>query len=566
VTYEACARRRVPQRPAAKALSVIEGRHDCQAEHDDGGSMNPMTWRRIGSLTMVLAIASGGSQPAAQNGSQFREWKATALADAVQVKPRAACPTLVALTGYEFSVITATTVAASADAPEHCRIVGQIQPEIRFEVSLPAAWNGRLYVFGNGGYAGESLDAPNRAANVRRGLAHGFAVLQMNTGHDAATEPLGSFAVNSQKFLDYAYRGLHVSVLTTKRILQTYYDGALQRSYFDGCSTGGRQGLIAAQRFPEDFDGIVNGAPVLNFSGTMIDYAANQRALQASPIPPDKLKILSETIVITCDAVDGLKDGLIDDPRACAFKPSVDLPRCVGDSDGPSCFTAAQIAALETIYGGVKRGGAEFFPGWAAGGESAWTPWFVGGAQAPTQVAFGETFFKYMAFGRPNTSYNWLTFNIETDLEKMQWARSVLDATDPDLSRFKAHGGKIVSYFGWADPALNPMMGIRYYESVIQKMGPSTPDFYRLFMVPGMYHCGGGTGVSAFDALTPLVEWVEKGVVPQAILGSRLVDGRVVRTRPLCPYPQVARYQGTGSVDEAANFRCAPPRDRASTP
>ena len=144
--------------------------------------MNPMTWRRIGSLTMVLAIASGGSQPAAQNGSQFREWKATALADAVQVKPRAACPTLVALTGYEFSVITATTVAASADAPEHCRIVGQIQPEIRFEVSLPAAWNGRLYVFGNGGYAGESLDAPNRAANVRRGLAHGFAVLQMNTG------------------------------------------------------------------------------------------------------------------------------------------------------------------------------------------------------------------------------------------------------------------------------------------------------------------------------------------------------------------------------------------------
>jgi len=292
----------------------------------------------------------------------------------------------------------------------------------------------------------------------------------------------------------------------------------------------------------------------------------NQRALNASPIPADKLKVLADTVVAKCDAVDGLKDGLIDDPRACAFKPSADLPRCAGDGDGPTCFTAAQIAALETVYGGVKRGGAEFFPGWAAGGEGGWTPWFVRGAQGPIQVAFGETFFKYMAFGRPNPSYDWLTFNVETDLEKIQWARSVLDATDPDLSRFKARGGKIVSYFGWADPALNPMMGIRYYESVMQKMGPSTTDFYRLFMVPGMYHCGGGTGVSAFDALTPLVEWVEKGVVPQSIIGSRLVEGKVVRTRPLCPYPQVARYQGTGSVDEAASFRCAPPGDRASTP
>jgi feruloyl esterase len=520
--------------------------------------MNPMTRRRIGRLAMVAAITSGGSHAAAQNGSQFREWKPAALADAVQAKPRAACATLVALTGYDFSVITATTVAASADAPEYCRVIGQIQPEIRFEISLPAAWNGRLYMFGNGGYAGESLDAPNRAANVRRGLARGFAVAQMNTGHDAAVEPLGSFAVNSQKFLDYAYRGLHVTALTAKKILQTYYDGSLRHSYFDGCSTGGRQGLIAAQRFPEDFDGIVNGAPVLNFSGTMIDYASNQRALKAAPIPADKLKILAEAVVAKCDAADGLKDGLIDDPRSCGFKPAADLPRCAGDADGPSCFTAGQITTLETIYGGVKHGGVEFFPGWAAGSESAWTPWFVGAAQRPVQVAFGETFFKYMAFGRPNTSYDWLTFDVETDLEKIEWARSVLDATDSDLSRFKARGGKIVSYFGWADPALNPMMGIRYYESVTQKMGPSTTDFYRLFMVPGMYHCGGGTGVSTFDALTPLVEWVEKGVVPQSIVGSRVVEGKVLRTRPLCPYPQVARYKGTGSIDEASSFSCAP--------
>jgi feruloyl esterase len=528
--------------------------------------MSPKTRRRIAIVATAVAIASGSRRAVAQNGSQFRDWKATALADSVQAKPRAACATLVALTGYEFSIVTATPIAASADAPDYCRVIGQIQPEIRFEVSLPAAWNGRLYVFGNGGYAGESLDAPARVANVRRGVSRGFAVAQMNTGHDAGVEPLGSFAVNSQKFLDYAYRGLHVTVLTAKKILQTYYDGALRRSYFDGCSTGGRQGLIAAQRFPDDFDGIVNGAPILNFSGTMIGYAVNQRALKAAPIATEKVKVLADAVAAKCDTADGLKDGLIDDPRACGFKPSVDLPKCAADADGPSCFTAAQIATLETIYGGVKRGGAEFFPGWPVGAENAWAPWFVGGAQGPVQVAFGDTFFKYMAFGRPNTSYDWLTFNVDADLDKVQWARGVLDANDPDLSRFKARGGKIVSYFGWADPALNPMMGINYYESVTQKMGSSTTEFYRLFMVPGMFHCSGGTGVGTFDALTPLVEWVEKGVAPQSLAGSRLVDGKVVRTRPLCPYPQVAQYKGTGNIDEAANFSCAAARGRASIP
>ncbi|OLC74651.1 MAG: hypothetical protein AUH72_21425 [Acidobacteria bacterium 13_1_40CM_4_65_8] len=527
-------------------------------------------WRRIGGAVIAVVLVTGGGRAIAQNSSQFRDWKASVLADAAQAKPRAACATLVALTGYEFSVITATPVPASTDVPEHCRVTGQIQPEIRFEVSLPAMWNGRLYMFGNGGYAGEPLDAPGRVASVRRGLARGFAVAQMNTGHDAGAEPLGTFAVNSQKFLDYAYRGLHVTALTAKKILQTYYDGALRHSYFDGCSTGGRQGLISAQRFPDDFDGIVAGAPVLNFSGTMIDYASNQRALSAAPIAPEKLKVVADAVYAKCDAIDGVTDGLIDDPRRCAFKPSVDLPRCANDADGPACFTAAQLRTLETIYSGVKRNGVEIFPGWPVGAEigapgagapgstaSGWMPWFVGAPNVrPIQISFGETFFKYMAFGKPNPSYDWLTFNVDADLDKLQWTRSVLDATDPDLSRFNARGGKIVGYFGWADPALNPMMGVNYYESVRQTVGPSTADFYRLFMVPGMFHCSGGVGASTFDALTPLVEWVEKSVAPRSIVGSRVVDGTVVRTRPLCPYPEVAKYKGSGSIDEAASFAC----------
>jgi feruloyl esterase len=528
--------------------------------------------RRIGGAALVGMLVMPGARATAQNASQFRDWKPSALADAVAAKPRAACAALVALTGYEFSIVTAARVPASNEAPEHCRVVGQIQPEIRFEVTLPTAWNGRLYMFGNGGYAGEPLDAPGRVASVRRGLARGFAVAQMNTGHDAAVEPLGTFAVNSQKFLDYAYRGVHVTVMTAKKILQTYYDGSLRHAYFDGCSTGGRQGLISAQRFPEDFDGIVVGAPVLNFAGTMISYASMQRSLAAAPIAPEKLKIVAEAVYAKCDAIDGVTDKLIDDPRKCAFKPSADLPRCADDADGPACFTSAQVRTLETIYGSVKRNGVEIFPGWPVGAEvvapapagpagstaSAWIPWFVAAPNVrPIQINFGETFFKYMAFGKPNPSYDWLTFNIDADFDKLQWARSVLDATDPDLSRFKARGGKIVSYFGWADPALNPMMGVNYYESVMQKLGPSTADFYRLFMVPGMFHCQGGIGTGTFDALTPLVEWVEKGTAPSSIAASRLVEGKVVRTRPLCPYPEVAKYKGSGSIDDAANFSCA---------
>jgi feruloyl esterase len=532
--------------------------------------MAMMSKSRIGGVALAGLLLASGARAVAQNGSQLRDWRTSALADTTQAKPRTACAALVALTTYEFSVTTATSVPASPDAPDHCRVSGQIQPEIRFEVNLPTVWNGRLYMFGNGGYAGEALDAPGRVATTKRALARGFAVAQMNTGHAAAVEPLGTFAANSQKFLDYAYRGVHVTALTAKKILQTYYPGTLRRSYFDGCSTGGRQGLISAQRFPDDFDGIVVGAPVLNFSGTMISYVTNQRALAAAPIASEKLKIVSDAVYAKCDRIDGVDDGLLDDPRLCAFKPSTDLPRCVNDADGPACFTSNQLRALEAIYGGTKRNGADFFPGQPPGAEiataggngmtSGWTPWYVAPPNSPpVETIFGETFFKYMAFGKPNPSYDWLTFNLDADLDKLEWTRSVLDATDPDLSRFQARGGKIVSYFGWADPALNPLMGVGYYESVTQKMGAGTTDFYRLFMVPGMFHCAGGVGVSTFDALTPLVEWVEKGIAPRSISGSRLVDNKVVRTRPLCPYPEVAKYKGSGSIDEAVNFKCEKP-------
>ena len=523
------------------------------------------TARHCAAALAIAFVALGAGRLLAQNGAQFRDWKAGALSGGA-AKPSVPCLTLIALTGYEFSVSTATQVAAAGEAPEFCRVTGLIAPEVRFEVELPSAWNGRLYMFGNGGYAGENLDAPGRAATAQRALARGFAAVQTNTGHDAAAEPLATFAASPQKLVDYAYRAVHVTAMTARRIAQAYYATAPRHAYFDGCSTGGREALIEAQRFPDDFDGIVAGAPVLDFSGTMISYSTIQRALTAAPVAAGKLRLVADAVYARCDAADGLKDGLIEDPRACRFSPAADLPHCSGDADGTDCFTPAQLRALEAVYRAVPRGGADFFPGWpvgaeiaaADGGNSAWLPWFVSPPNGrPIQASFGETFFKYIAFGTTKSDYDWLSFNVDTDLAKIETARAVLDATNPDLTRFKARGGKMVSYFGWADPALNPLMGVRYYENVMRQMGPSTPDFYRLFMVPGMFHCGGGVGTSTFDALTAVVDWVENGTAPQSILASRLVGGTAVRTRPLCPYPQIAKYKGTGSIDEAGSFACA---------
>ncbi len=483
------------------------------------------------------------------------------------LQPKIACANLRSLTGYEFTVESATLIPANADTPAHCRIRGQILPEILFEVSLPADWNRRFYMIGNGGYAGESLDAPQRAGPRNTALRLGFVIAATNTGHDAATEPLGTFAQNRQKLLDYAFRSLHTTAETGKRIATAYYGVRPTRSYFEGCSTGGRQALILAQRFPEDFDGIVAGAPVLNFSGTMVGYAKMAQALAAAPVPYAKLSLLADRVYAQCDEKDGLKDGLIDDPRRCGFQPARDLPKCAEGADNPDCFTAAQIGALEKIYGDVTSQGKRFFPGWPAGaeiagpnGRSGWDNWIIHEKAQPTiSVNFSESFFRYVAFPQKDPNYKLASFDFEKDPPRLAWIQNVLDATDPELTRFKERRGKLLMYFGWADQALNAQMGVDYYESAMARMGPTTPAFFRLFMVPGMFHCAGGVGCSSFDKLTPLMQWVEQGVAPERLIGTRLVSGKAVRTRPLCPYPQVAKYKGAGSVDEAENFACQSP-------
>jgi feruloyl esterase len=482
-----------------------------------------------------------------------------------QIRPAMTPKEIRSLTSYNFSILTAKIVPATDKIPEHCDVRGLILPEVRFAVKLPTKWNGRFYMVGNGGYAGRI-----RHERMVPGLMQGYATASTDTGHDGKLEPLGTFANrNKQKEIDYSFRAIHLTAVTAKEIIEAYYDEDIEYSYFVGCSTGGRQALMEAQRFPEDFDGIVAGAPVLDFTNIQMWGIWNAQALLSGPVALEKLPILAKAVYANCDGEDGLMDGLIEDPRDCTFDPAKDLPICAGDVDGADCFTKAQTTALKKVYEGVKNSKGELiFPGQPPGAEvfseappylgggmkSGWHGWLIGSPSM--QLLFGHSFMKFMAFEKDDREYDWKAFNFDTDPPKMAYMSSILDAKDPDLSIFKAHGGKLIQYHGWADTALTPLMTTDYYENVLNLMGAQTNDFYRLYMVPGMAHCSGGVGCGDVDWFAPLVNWVENGIAPEELIGAHKTAGKVDRTRPLCTYPEKAKYKGTGDINDASNFIC----------
>lgn len=520
-------------------------------------------------LYFSVIMFGGGVTAHAQNAASFLDQPNNTPWATASVSAQMACETLGYLDFAEVTQLKARHVAASGEVPAHCQLNGFIRPQIAFEVVLPDQWNKRLYMFGNGGYAGEDLAAPSRVATRNQALSRGFMTVQQNTGHDARTYRLGDFADgNMDLLIDYASRAVHVTVVTAKEMASRYYDKTAAYSYWDGCSTGGRQGLISAQRYPADFDGIVAGAPVLNFSDTQVWGVWNARALQQAPVSRAQLPVLAAAVMKQCDGLDGLSDGLISDPRQCRFDPQRDLPICEGGQSGDQCFTKAQAQALQTIAEGVRINGEIVFPGIPWGvegmdrkGESGWNLWLVSEDGPSRQLAYGETFLKNMALlPASGKAIDWQSFDFDKNYPKIQAIRQILDANDPDLSAFATRGGRMLTYFGWADPALNPMMGVQYYEAVRNTMGAEkTAEFYRLFMVPGMNHCQRGYGPDTFDALTPLMAWVERGTAPQQIIASQMEGAKILRQRPLCAYPQTAVYRGQGSIDEAASFECKSP-------
>ena len=488
--------------------------------------------------------------------------------------PRKTCEAIGTFKSKEIAQIHAEAVPPSASMPAHCRVTGVLSPEIAFEVSLPAKWNGRFYMIGNGGHAGEALDDAGRVAQRNGALQLGFAFAQTNTGHDARKEPGATFALsNPQKAIDYAYRAVHLTAMTAKDITKDYYGKAVSRAYWNSCSNGGRQGLLEAQRFPEDFDGIVANAPWVDQTGFTIGAIWNQKALSQAPVTPAKLALVADKVMAKCDAIDGLKDGLIDDPRKCDFNPVRDVPACSAGADGADCLTGPQAAAIAKVYGGPMSNGKPFFPGYMPGSEAVVTGLFGGGTGSgwmnvivsaqpgakPADFGLAENTMQYLVHNPPKADYDYRTFDFDRDIHMLDNWSKLADAKNPDLSKFKKRGGKLLMTYGWADTILQPMMGVNYYEQAVAKNGSDTADFFRLFMVPGMAHCGGGIGPDRHDPMTAMIDWVEKSKAPASIAASRVVNNQVVRTRPLCPYPQVARYSGQGSIDDASNFRCMAP-------
>ena len=444
----------------------------------------------------------------------------------------------------------------SVDLPAFCRVSGSIKPtsdsDIEFEVWLPLEdWNGRFQAVGNGGLAGNiSYDAMTEA------LRAGYATASTDTGHKGQMMS-GDWALgHPEKITDFGYRAVHEMTVDAKAITAAFYRSPARYSYWNGCSEGGSQALTEAQRYPADYDGILAGAPAnymvhLQVGGNWIAQAIHKDP--ASFIPASKLPAIQKAVLAKCDAADGVRDGVLEDPRTCSFNPDTLL--CKG-ADGPDCLTQAQADGLKKVYEGARnpRTGASIFPGTMPGGETGWERWIAGTDVPPKNLQHGisEDFFKYFVFNNPG--WDWKTFDFDKDVAFAdKKVGAIVNHIDPDLSAFKQRGGKLLQYHGWNDPAISPLNSVNYFESVQTRMG-DTGDFYRLFMIPGMEHCGGGPGASQFDHMAVISGWVEKGKAP-----DRIVASRPGRTRPLCPYPQIAKYKGSGSTDDAANFICAAP-------
>jgi feruloyl esterase len=451
-----------------------------------------------------------------------------------------------------FTLAGTAPVPQFRQLPAFCRVAATITPssdsDIRIEVWLPAvAWNGKFQAVGNGGWAGVISYGALASA-----LEEGYATASTDTGHTGAN---ASFAIgHPEKVIDFAYRAVHELAVKSKAIVAAFYDGAPRFSYWTGCSTGGRQALMEAQRYPEDFDGIIAGAPANNQTQLCAwRIAVETKILQdaASVVPRAKLALVNRAVLASCDALDGVTDALLMDPHQCHFDPATLL--CRG-ADSDDCLTAPQVEAVTMGYRPARRRTGELiYPGLVPGGETGWAM-LTGASPEPGSIDVGM--FRYLAHEDP--AWDWRTFDLERDTSLIDTKAGFIDAVNPDLSAFRARGGKLLIYHGWNDGgsggAISPQNSVNYYSSVLTSMGSQQQDWLRLFMVPGMAHCGGGSGPNQVNWMAALERWRESGIPPDQLIASRVSDNRVNMTRPICPYPQVATYNGVGSTNDAANL------------
>jgi hypothetical protein len=462
--------------------------------------------------------------------------------------------------------------------PAFCRVVAEAKPtadsDIKIEVWMPVSgWNGKLQGIGNGGFAGLIDDMQLGIA-----MSKGYAATATDTGHAGspidATWALG----HPEKVIDFGHRGIHEMTRVAIEAVHAFYGKAAQRSYFAGCSDGGREALMEAQRYPADYDGILAGAPANYWTALLSTAATDTQALTLDPasfIPPAKIPTISAAVLAACDELDGVRDGILNDPRQCHFDPST--IQCKPDQDPETCLTPPQAAALKKIYAGPHDAQAhEVFPGFLPGaedGQGGWGLWITGPAPAKSlMAAFGIGYFSNMVYEKSDWDYK--TFTLEAGLKLAEEkTASALNAIDADLKPFKARGGKLILYHGWDDPATPAINTVNYYDSVIAKMGQSDADsFVRLYMAPGMQHCDNGPGPDRFGQVgklsgddpqhsvdAALEQWVEKGAAPSTIITSKYAGDdkqHATMTRPLCSYPQAAKYKGSGDTNDAANFVC----------
>ncbi|OLB84689.1 MAG: feruloyl esterase [Acidobacteria bacterium 13_2_20CM_2_57_6] len=466
--------------------------------------------------------------------------------------------------------------------PTFCRLVAEATPSadssIKIEVWMPASdakdggWNGKLQGRGNGGFAGEIA-----YQQLGTGVSQGYAMAGTDTGHSGTAVEASWALGHPEKVVDFGYRGIHEMTLVAKAAVKAYYGKDAQHSYFWGCSNGGRQALMEAQRFPEDYDGILAGAPANFWTHLLTKALADAQATTLDPasyIPPGKLPAIARAVNAACDAQDGVSDGIVNDPKKCHFDPAALLCK---EGDSLKCLTAAQVTALKKLYEGPNDAkGRKIFPGYVPGAEEGpggWETWITGPEpQKSLLFAFSDGYFSNFVYGKAD--WNYKDANVDQAMKTAdEKTAKILNATERNLKAFKARGGKLILYHGWNDAAISALNTINYYDSVLSKMGARESEaFARLYMVPGMQHCSGGPGADSFgqggadakdaqhNVETALEQWVEKGIAPNAIVATKY-QGRdastgVKMTRPLCPYPQIARYKGTGDTNDAGNFVC----------